>query len=678
VTEAAELTRRELMERAGLLGVSLATGGLLLGEQEAVAQTAVPPALLVGQGLDDVTVELAWMAVGGASAYRVYRDGSLLTEQSGTRYDDVSLSPRSRHLYTVSAVVDGVESAPTAEAAVRTQAARNAVAPTTPGAIVVTQITESSAQLDWPLSTDDVNICGYRVYRGPGSAAPNQLTYIATTDARTTYSANNLQSDTDYKFGAAALDADGNLSPIQTVTFRTAVVVDPDPPAAPSSSSVVATAFSSSRIDLRWAISSSTDVVGYQVYRDGVLIGTIELPARRTFSDTGLAPSQQYTYTIRTIDSAGNLSAPTNGRKGTTLAAGAVQFPRGPYIQWATPDSVRIAWWTNVPTPSVVQYGSGATDQQVLDPTPRTQHMMLIGGLSTSSQYQYRVGDGTTFTATFNFRTAARRGTPFSFAVVGDFGGGSPGELNVANAIGASGTQFIQTAGDNVYPDSADPDFLNFYSDYDSRFYKQYGPVVREQAIWIANGNKEYYGNGAVATNFWMPNNKRWYSYQWGDARVLVLDSEQPYVSGTPQYQFARATLARSRPGEHRIVIIHRPPYSSATANSSSEAVQQNLIPLFQAYGVTLVLSGNTHNYERTYPLMDGQVGARGITYVVTGGGGNGVSQFTIPQPEWSAVRNDTDYQFTRVSVSTGSLLVEAIRGDTGAVFDTCTIPRVR
>src|SRR6185436_19682840 len=129
----------------------------------------------------------------------------------------------------------------------------------------------------------------------------------------------------------------------------------------------------------------------YQVYRDGVLVGTVELPARRTFSDTGLQPSHSYTYTIRTIDSAGNLSPSTSGRVGTTLAAGSVRFPRGPYIQRPAPTSVRIAWWTNLPTQSVVQYGSGALDQEVDVTTLRTQHMMLIGGLSPGAAYQYRV-----------------------------------------------------------------------------------------------------------------------------------------------------------------------------------------------------------------------------------------------------------------------------------------------
>src|SRR3712207_7711004 len=53
------------------------------------------------------------------------------------------------------------------------------------------------------------------------------------------------------------------------------------------------------------------------------------------------------------------------------------------------------------------------------------------------------------------------------------------------------------------------------------------------------SGNKEYYGDGAHFRNFWMPNNGLWYSYEWGDAHILVLDTEQPYGPGTPQYRFA-------------------------------------------------------------------------------------------------------------------------------------------
>ena len=114
--------------------------------------------------------------------------------------------------------------------------------------------------------------------------------------------------------------------------------------------------------------------------------------------------------------------------------------------------------------------------------------------------------------------------------------------------------------------------------------------------------------------------NHSWYSYDWGDAHILVLDSEQPYGSGSAQYTFAQTDLAAHQGSAWRIVAIQRPPYSSTTANSSSAPVKQFLVPLFQSQHVNLVLSGNSHNYERTHPLIDGNpVTTGGITYLVSG-----------------------------------------------------------
>ena len=59
-----------------------------------------------------------------------------------------------------------------------------------------------------------------------------------------------------------------------------------------------------------------------------------------------------------------------------------------------------------------------------------------------------------------------------------------------------------------------------------------------------------------------MPNNERWYSFDWGDAHFLVLDTELPITPGTPQYQFALADLGASQSKVWRIVVLHRPPYS--------------------------------------------------------------------------------------------------------------------
>ena len=121
-----------------------------------------------------------------------------------------------------------------------------------------------------------------------------------------------------------------------------------------------------------------------------------------------------------------------------------------------------------------------------------------------------------------------------------------------------------------------------------------------KQTLWLGSGNHEYYGDEAFWQNFWMPNNERWYSYDWGDAHILVLDTELPFTPGTPQYQFAQADLSASQSKTWRIVVVHRLPYSSHTANSSSTSVRTYLVPLFEEQNVQLVLTEHSHNYERT------------------------------------------------------------------------------
>ena len=45
-------------------------------------------------------------------------------------------------------------------------------------------------------------------------------------------------------------------------------------------------------------------------------------------------------------------------------------------------------------------------------------------------------------------------------------------------------------------------------------------------------------------------------------------------------------------------------------------------VPLFERYGVDLVLQGAEANYERTFPMYQGEPNPRGVTYVTLGGGG--------------------------------------------------------
>jgi chitodextrinase len=560
-----------------------------------------------------------------------------------------------------------------AAASVPSASASDTSPPSPPGPITVSGLSSTEAVLKWGGSVDDVGVEGYQVYRGPSVAS---LALIATTDAVASYTATDLRSAYAYAFGVVAIDAAGNRSPMQTVELSTAASSDVTPPAAPSSSSVALKPFSSTRIDVVWAASSSPDVAYYLVFRGGALVGTVERPSSPRFSDNGLAASTSYSYTVQAVDSAGNHSALTTAKTARTLAPGAEAIARGPYLSNVTATSAVVSWWTNIATPGVLTVAG----QSITDPAGSVQHhAVTVSGLSAGTNYPYTVTSDAV-SASGSLLTAAPPGQAFSFAAIGDFGGQSPGETQNAANIAGAGTQFIQTLGDNIYPAAGlpDPNFTTTYSDFDARFFAPFGPAVKSQAFFPANGNKEYYSDGEFWATFPMPGaNHSWYSYDWGDAHILVLDSEQPYAPGSEQYSFAQADLAAHQGDAWRIVVSPRPPYSSTSAASSSQGARQYLVPLFQAEHVDLVLSGNSHNYERTFPLTDGvPVTSGGVTYIVSGGGGNGFNGFgTYTQP-WTAFRESSYYEYTKITVTPTSLTADGIRSDTNSIFDTTTIQR--
>ena len=552
--------------------------------------------------------------------------------------------------------------------------------PTQPGTITVSALTATSAKLTFAKSTDNLWVEGYRVYRGAATTPSSALTFIATLDAATPYTATPLFSNTAYKFGIVAIDAANNKSVMRTVTLTTSASSDTTVPAAPSSSSVSVKVFSSTRLDVFWACSVSTDAAAYEVRRDGVVIATVTRPSPCRYSDNGVAASTTHVYSIKTVDSNHNVSPATSGRSASTPAAGTLLITRGPTSRTC---AARRRSCRGGPTSPHRASRPGARHRRpsIRHPTPAgtaQHHSVTLTGLTAGSAYQYRVGNGSGFmSATATFATAALAGSTFSFAAIGDFGGGSPGMTQNATNIAGAGTQFIQTLGDNIYPSSGNPDpnFTTTYSDFDARFYKPFAAAIAKQSFFPANGNQEYFGDGAFWNNFPTPGpTHTWYSYTWGSAHIVVLDSEQPFTVGSPQYASVSYDLALHQADKWRIVVMQRPPYSSSSANSSSAQARTDLVPLFQTRHVNLVLSGNSHNYERTLPMTDGAAATGGVTYVVSGGGGNGFNAFTIPAPAYSAFREATYYEYVKVTVSPTSLRVDAIRADTNAVFDTATI----
>jgi len=93
---------------------------------------------------------------------------------------------------------------------------------------------------------------------------------------------------------------------------------DTQAPTTPANLTVTGTTASTAA--LSWAAATdNVGVTGYDVFRNGTRVAT---PAGTSFTDTGLAPSTQYTYTVRARDAAGNLSQPSNAVTATTMPSG--------------------------------------------------------------------------------------------------------------------------------------------------------------------------------------------------------------------------------------------------------------------------------------------------------------------------------------------------------------------
>lgn len=111
-------------------------------------------------------------------------------------------------------------------------------------------------------------------------------------------------------------------------TITVSVDLDVTPPSIPTG--LMASPFNSSRIDLSWGASTdNVGVTGYNVYRDGVLVGN---SATTNYSDTGLASQTTYGYTVAACDAANNCSATSGSVSGTTLISQTITFGTAPVL----------------------------------------------------------------------------------------------------------------------------------------------------------------------------------------------------------------------------------------------------------------------------------------------------------------------------------------------------------
>src|SRR4029078_482798 len=101
------------------------------------------------------------------------------------------------------------------------------------------------------------------------------------------------------------------------------------------------------------------------------------------------------------------------------------------------------------------------------------------------------------------------------------------------------------------------------------------------------------------------------YSFDYKNIHFVAMSTGKsffvPYANGSEQYNFIENDLRNAAINsaiDWIIVYGYRPFYTSPTLHPGTEVLRETYIPLFEKYGVDLVITSHNHNYQRSYPLV--------------------------------------------------------------------------
>jgi acid phosphatase type 7 len=367
---------------------------------------------------------------------------------------------------------------------------------------------------------------------------------------------------------------------------------------------------------------------------------------------------------------------PTAAVPVATPGAGATDgVTRGPYLQDGSDTSMTFLWSTTAPSPGgvAVSAAGGASPVAAHEAAPATDHHVRLTGLRPGSVYTYTLlagADPLGGAHSFHTAPAAGAAAPFTFDVWGDSGCGCPQQTSIAAALAATQPDLLLHTGDLIYEGGEARLF-------DSRFFAPYRATLASAPFYPTLGNHDMVtdAGGPWLRAFALPGDNgthttRYYSFNYGSAHFVALDSEEDWGPTSAQYSWLLRDLESpaAQQATWRFAYMHRPPYSSGLGHGSEYALREAWSPLFERFGVDIVFAGHEHNYERSAPVRDyTAVGGRfPVVYIVTGGGGKQL--YEVGRSPWTAF-SAMVYHFVRVDVSGRHIRVQAVNAE-GQVFD--------
>ena len=249
----------------------------------------------------------------------------------------------------------------------------------------------------------------------------------------------------------------------------------------------------------------------------------------------------------------------------------------------------------------------------------------------------------------------------FNFAAAGDFGCSTNTQNTVEN-MQSKDPEIVLALGDLSYHSTADC------------WFDMMSPIKDKLMITLGHHDVE---DGQAKMNQYMNSfamEKPFYSYEYNKVHFLVMSAKSVYYKGSEQYNFVLEDLKKASENENVnwiVVSSYGPPYTSPSEHTAFKEIREVYHPIFEQYGVDLVLSGHNHNYQRTYPLTynpgdsgepkvtstattdyDGQ--KDGIVFAIVGTGGVNFYSFNGQAP-FVDTQFANKFGFLNIDISNGN-----------------------
>ena len=314
-------------------------------------------------------------------------------------------------------------------------------------------------------------------------------------------------------------------------------------------------------------------------------------------------------------------------------------------------------------------------------------HSVTFKDLLPDTLYAYRVGDGTHWSEWFQFRTASKKADPFSFLYVGD---AQNYILELWSRLIREGysraprARFIIHAGDLVSEAHSERQWHEWFTA---------GGWIHGMVPSVpAPGNHEYrpYNDTDKTRNlsvqwrsqFTLPENgpasqtETAYFFDYQNVRFIALNSNNM----REEQKVWLDSVLRNNPNKWTVATFHHPIFSSAKERDNKE-LRELWKPVFDKYGVDLVLQGHDHSYARGQagPLtkneligMNTRDGVAGTVYVVSVSGGK---MYALKEDLWDNYAANLERKaentqlFQVITVEADTLRYEAFTV-TGELYD--------